>query len=120
MLTMWLAGLLFVLISACLVVFGSPKAAGSGIPEIKCMLNGIRVPNVVTLKTLACKALGVMFSVAGGLPCGKEGPMIHAGSIVGAGLPLGKLATYKKDFSFKYFQVFRQRKISAKFLLPRI
>ena len=25
-----------------------------------------------------------LFSVAGGLPCGKEGPMIHSGAIVGA------------------------------------
>lgn len=44
-------------------------AAGSGIPEIKCYLNGVKVPGIVRLRTLLCKAFGVLFSVAGG----KEG-----------------------------------------------
>ena len=43
-----------------------PIAGGSGIPEIKCYLNGIKVPHVVRLKTLVAKAVGVLFSVAGG------------------------------------------------------
>ena len=43
-----------------------PVAAGSGIPEIKCYLNGIKVPNVGRLRTLVAKAIGVLFSVAGG------------------------------------------------------
>ena len=126
----------FVLIACCTVVFGEPMAAGSGIPEIKTMLNGIKVPNAVTLKALCCKVLGVAFSVAGGLPRGKEGPMIHSGSLLRAGIPLGKLthtgllksllAPFRKqsassynervkgqhkessfDLSFKYFQVRR-------------
>lgn len=29
-----------------------------------------------------------MFSVAGGLFVGKEGPMIHSGGVVGAGIPM--------------------------------
>ena len=41
-------------------------AAGSGIPEIKCYLNGISIPRVVRLRTLISKAVGVLFSVAGG------------------------------------------------------
>ena len=44
-----------------------PVAAGSGIPEIKCYLNGIKVPHVTRLTTLVSKALGVLFSVAGGM-----------------------------------------------------
>nr|XP_060615153.1 H(+)/Cl(-) exchange transporter 6 [Anolis sagrei ordinatus] len=47
------------------VCTGLPEAAGSGIPEIKCYLNGVKVPGVVRLRTLLCKALGVLFSVAG-------------------------------------------------------
>ena len=46
-----------------------PVAAGSGIPEIKCYLNGVKVPGIVRLRTLLCKVFGVLFSVAGG----KEG-----------------------------------------------
>ncbi|KAI6660374.1 Chloride transport protein [Oopsacas minuta] len=77
---------LFVLIAALLTGF-EPLAAGSGIPEIKCYLNGIKVPHVVRLRTLIIKATGVLFSVAGGLLVGKEGPMIHSGAIIGAGVP---------------------------------
>uniref|UniRef100_A0A8C5QHZ0 Chloride channel protein n=1 Tax=Leptobrachium leishanense TaxID=445787 RepID=A0A8C5QHZ0_9ANUR len=73
--------------AATLFVLIQPVAAGSGIPEIKCYLNGVKVPGVVRLRTLACKALGVIFSVSGGLFVGKEGPMIHSGAVVGAGLP---------------------------------
>lgn len=51
------------------VSFPQPVAAGSGIPEIKCYLNGVKVPGVVRLRTVVCKAMGVLFSVAGG----KEG-----------------------------------------------
>lgn len=43
-----------------------PVAAGSGVPEIKCYLNGVKVPGIVRLRTLVCKAFGVLFSVAGG------------------------------------------------------
>ena len=46
--------LLYVLIAA-LTVFIEPLAAGSGIPEIKCFLNGIAIPRVVKIKTLICK-----------------------------------------------------------------
>ena len=36
----------FVLVAALLVVYVSPVAAGSGIPQIKCYLNGVKVPKV--------------------------------------------------------------------------
>eukprot|EP00913_Durusdinium_trenchii_P028548 g26775.t1 len=60
------------------------KASGSGIPEIKCYLNGVDFPSVAGLHTLMAKAIGIVFSVSAGLPCGKEGPMIHSGAIIGA------------------------------------
>jgi len=70
-------------VAGFLVCYVEPLAAGSGIPEVKCYLNGVHLPNVVELKTLICKAPGVMFSVSAGMPCGKEGPMIHSGAIIG-------------------------------------
>ncbi|XP_044068744.1 chloride transport protein 6 isoform X2 [Siniperca chuatsi] len=76
----------FVFIASVLVLV-EPVAAGSGIPEIKSYLNGVKIPGIVRLRTFLCKAAGVLFSVAGGLFVGKEGPMIHSGAIVGAGLP---------------------------------
>uniref|UniRef100_A0A8C0K7S2 Chloride channel protein n=1 Tax=Canis lupus dingo TaxID=286419 RepID=A0A8C0K7S2_CANLU len=78
--------LTFVFLASLLVLI-EPVAAGSGIPEIKCYLNGVKVPGIVRLRTLLCKVFGVLFSVAGGLFVGKEGPMIHSGAVVGAGLP---------------------------------
>ncbi len=57
-----------------------PVAVGSGIPMIKAYLNGINVPKVLRVGTFFRKILGVVCSVAGGLPVGKEGPMIHAGN----------------------------------------
>ncbi|KAL9971342.1 hypothetical protein ACROYT_G023855 [Oculina patagonica] len=88
-----------------------PVAAGSGIPEIKCYLNGVKVPHVVRLKTLVCKAVGVLFSVAGGLFVGKEGPMIHSGAIIGAGVPQFQSIAFRKiNFDFPYFRTDREKR----------
>lgn len=35
---------------------------------------------------MVCKMLGVTFTVGSGLPAGKEGPMVLAGSVVAAGV----------------------------------
>jgi len=43
--------------------------------------------------------------VAGGLACGKEGPMIHAGAVVAAGVSQGRSTTFNKDLHlFHYFR----------------
>jgi len=76
-------------IAAALVAFVEPAAAGSGIPEVKAVLNGVDLPSVLTLRTLATKVLGLIFAVSSGLPVGKEGPMIHSGAIFAAALSAG-------------------------------
>uniref|UniRef100_P51797-4 Isoform 4 of H(+)/Cl(-) exchange transporter 6 n=1 Tax=Homo sapiens TaxID=9606 RepID=P51797-4 len=96
--------LTFVFLASLLVLI-EPVAAGSGIPEVKCYLNGVKVPGIVRLRTLLCKVLGVLFSVAGGLFVEKEGPMIHSGSVVGAGLPQFQSISLRKiQFNFPYFR----------------
>ncbi|EDO35008.1 predicted protein [Nematostella vectensis] len=144
---LWVAiDIFFVCIAACLVVYGEPVAAGSGIPQIKCYLNGVKVPHVVRIKvkmgvnvlikfwhlncllifqiyllihqlllahlidnfplqTLVAKVVGVVFSVSGGLACGKEGPMIHSGAVVAAGVSQGRSTTFNRDFHI--FESFR-------------
>ncbi|XP_053379304.1 H(+)/Cl(-) exchange transporter 6-like [Mercenaria mercenaria] len=100
----------FVFIATCLTVY-EPVAAGSGIPEIKCYLNGVRIPRVARLKSLIAKAVGVLFSVAGGLFVGKEGPMIHSGAIIGAGIPQFQSITFKKVKSkFDFFRTDRDKR----------
>ena len=107
---------LFVTIATLLVVYLEPAGAGSGIPEIKCLLNGMKIKRVVRIKTLATKALGVLFSVSGGLPVGKEGPMIHSGAIIAAGLSQGKSTTMGFDTSFSRFRDFRNDKEKRDFV----
>uniref|UniRef100_A0A8C3G8L5 Chloride channel protein n=1 Tax=Cyclopterus lumpus TaxID=8103 RepID=A0A8C3G8L5_CYCLU len=100
----------FVFIASMLVLI-EPVAAGSGIPEIKSYLNGVKIPGIVRLRTFLCKAAGVLFSVAGGLFVGKEGPMIHCGAIVGAGLPQFQSITFKRiKFNFPYFRSDRDKR----------
>uniref|UniRef100_F6TXL1 Chloride channel protein n=1 Tax=Callithrix jacchus TaxID=9483 RepID=F6TXL1_CALJA len=102
--------LTFVFLASLLVLI-EPVAAGSGIPEVKCYLNGVKVPGIVRLRTLLCKILGVLFSVAGGLFVGKEGPMIHSGSVVGAGLPQFQSISLRKiQFNFPYFRSDRDKR----------
>ncbi|KAJ4932306.1 hypothetical protein JOQ06_010731, partial [Pogonophryne albipinna] len=94
-----------VMMGAILVAFFEPIAAGSGIPQIKCYLNGVKIPRVVRLKTLVVKVCGVICSVVGGLAVGKEGPMIHSGAVVAAGVSQGRSTSLKRDFKiFEYFR----------------
>jgi len=92
---------------ASLFVYIEPVSGGSGIPEVKCFLNGIDLPRIVRFKTLVCKVIGVTFSVAAGLPVGKEGPMVHSGAVVAAGMSQGKTRLWGKDTSFSKFSDFR-------------
>lgn len=57
-------------------------AAGSGIPQVKCYLNGVKVPRVVRIKTLVSKAVGVTMSVLGGLAVGKVSVFIAEKNLV--------------------------------------
>ncbi|XP_075420630.1 H(+)/Cl(-) exchange transporter 7 isoform X1 [Tenrec ecaudatus] len=95
----------FVLLGSLIVAFVEPVAAGSGIPQIKCFLNGVKIPHVVRLKTLVIKVSGVILSVVGGLAVGKEGPMIHSGAVIAAGISQGRSTSLKRDFKiFEYFR----------------
>lgn len=113
----WNVGLVFVASSLILFVSGvsaeniicvffnhalphflfQPVASGSGIPQVKCFLNGVQVPGVVRLKTLIVKVVSVACSVTGGLAVGKEGPMIHAGAAVAAGVSQGRCISLPLD-----------------------
>ncbi|XP_055385312.1 H(+)/Cl(-) exchange transporter 7 [Condylostylus longicornis] len=100
-----LSSIIPVMIGAAAVTYIEPITAGSGIPIVKCYLNGVKVPRIVRVKTLIVKAFGVVTSVVGGLAGGKEGPMIHAGAVVAAGVSQGKSTTLNRDLNvFKYFR----------------
>ncbi|CAM9369793.1 unnamed protein product, partial [Heterosigma akashiwo] len=107
---------MFFVLIASFMVYLEPFSAGSGIPEIKAFLNGVDYKGVIRVRTLICKVLGVMFSVAGGLPAGKEGPMVHSGSVLAAGVSQGKSNTLGLDTSFSKFQDFRNDKEKRDFV----
>jgi chloride channel 7 len=84
---------LFILVNAflaflatALVTYVSPLNAGSGLPETKALLNGTPIPTFLRWKTLLTKILSITLVVASGFPVGKEGPMVHIGAAVCAGI----------------------------------
>ena len=105
----------YALLAGILCAF-EPAAAGSGIPEIKAYLNGIDLNNVVRVRVLVAKVLGMCFSCASGLPLGKEGPMIHAGSIIGAAVSQGNTISIGFNTSWSVFQDLRNDHIKRDFV----
>jgi chloride channel 7 len=91
--------------SSAVIAFLVPAAAGSGIPEIKGYLNGSHVPKAFNIKTLFVKIFGVICAVGSSLACGPEGPMIHIGAILGAGISQGRTQTL--SLSTKFFKALR-------------
>ena len=69
-------------LAAVLTVYIAPGAAGSGIPELMGVLNGVKYPNIFTKRVLVIKVIGVILAVSGTLCIGKEGPLAHIGAIV--------------------------------------
>ena len=63
-------------------------------------MNGIRVPRILGLRTFLANAVGVVFSVSGGLAIGKEGPLIQSGCAIAGAISQGKSALLRLDFSF--------------------
>lgn len=112
--------LLFISISYALVAgvfcWAEPCAAGSGIPEVKAYLNGVNLHKHVRVRTLIAKVIGMCFSTSTGLPIGKEGPMIHAGSIVGAALSQGKTRLVGVDTSWTKYQDLRNDRSKRDFV----
>ena len=74
-----------VLAAALLTTF-APRAAMSGLPPLKAYLNGTRVNDLLSVRTLIAKVVGITLIVSTGLPLGREGPMVHTGAIVAATL----------------------------------
>ncbi|XP_053502476.1 chloride channel protein 2-like [Ictalurus furcatus] len=66
--------------------FVGPQAAGSGIPEIKCIVKGVEIKDHLSLNTLLAKLVGLTCALASGMPLGKESPFVHIGSICAAQL----------------------------------
>ncbi len=73
-----------VAISAGLVIRFSPEASGSGIPQLKAVLQGRRPFR--WLRVLVIKFLSTIIGVTGGLVLGRGGPSVHMGGAIGQGV----------------------------------
>ena len=105
--------LTFLVIASLLVIY-QPSAAGSGIPEIIGFLNGTRIKDIFKVQTLIVKFLSCAFAVGCGMPVGYEGPMIHLGSLVAAGMSQFKSATF--ECSLPCFSRFRNSEDRRNFI----
>lgn len=76
----------FVAAAALICKYVAKQAVGSGIPEIKVIMNGFVLQNYLTIKTMVAKVIGLILVLGSGLPVGKEGPFVHIGAIVGVSL----------------------------------
>ncbi|KAM7450840.1 hypothetical protein ABFA07_001533 [Porites harrisoni] len=113
----WVIGysVFFVLASSIPVVYFRPNSAeGSGIPELIGFLNGTVVKHIFSIKTMLIKFFSCVCAVGAGLPVGPEGPMIHLGSLVGAGLSQFKSDTLK--FQLPFFERFRNTEDRRNFI----
>jgi len=86
---------LFGLLASLVIIPVGQIASGSGIPEVKGYLNGIRIPQSLNVKTLFGKLVSLIFAFSSGLILGPEGPMIHIGSMLGGAIGQVKSKTLK-------------------------
>ncbi|GKY93401.1 hypothetical protein MPSEU_000307700 [Mayamaea pseudoterrestris] len=77
--------LILAMLSAILCVYVAPEAIGSGIPEVKAYLNGVRVKRFARARLFFSTIVATILSVSSGLVIGPEGPLISVGSCLGAG-----------------------------------
>lgn len=89
-----------VLMSAAISLWWAPGAIGSGVAETMAYMNGVNYVGLLGIPTLIVKSLGVVLAVAGSIKIGKEGPLAHIGSIIGAlvlYIPWGFNKKYRND-----------------------
>ena len=92
---LWIgSSLVMCALSAACVQYLGPSAAGSGIPQMKCVLSGVQIHDYLSLRTLGAKVGSLVLALAGGLSIGKEGPYVHMASCLAH--QLGRLPPFRR------------------------
>ena len=97
-----LFNLCLAIISASMTLYICPQASGSGIPEVKAYLNGVRIYKFGRWSLFSVKIVATILSVSSGLVCGPEGPFIHIGAILGLGVT--KIPSLTQTWNQRYKQ----------------
>ena len=98
--------LIYALIACLLTIFYGPYAAGSGVPEVIGVLNGVQGGGALYVSTLITKIIGTSLAVMGDLCVGKEGPLAHIGAICGcivAYIPIKSFEPFRNDSDKRTF-----------------
>lgn len=86
----WFWVLFSMLFAACAVTciqYISAQAAGSGIPQMRAIMAGVNLENMLSFRTYISKVLGMIFMLSSGLSLGKEGPFVHISGCIAETLP---------------------------------
>ena len=75
--------LVFGAAAAAMTVYYGPGAIGGGTAELMGYFNGVNYPDLIRIRTLIVKIIGLGLAVASGICVGKEGPLAHIGAIMG-------------------------------------
>ncbi|KAA8493773.1 Chloride channel protein F [Porphyridium purpureum] len=87
-------------------LFGEGFSVGSGIPELKCALQGNYHTKLFSFRTLLSKAVGLSLSLASGLSIGRLGPFVHFATVVAS-------QTGKLKFLFPWLARSPKKRIQA-------
>ncbi len=88
-------GLIGGLISGAIVQFCAPEISGSGIPQVKAALEGLKMP--LTIRIALWKLVAGVVALGSGLFMGREGPTVHIGAVIGA--QLGKKSQHDRHLA---------------------
>lgn len=92
----WISsGVLCAFLATLTMQFVSPLAKGSGIPQMRAIMAGVRIDGFLDIRTCISKILGIMFMLCSGMSLGKEGPFVHIAGCIADSLPYRELSKNK-------------------------
>ena len=97
-------GLMFMAVMMTLQL--APVTQGSGVAEAMGYLNGVVYPDYISVMSFIVKFCGTVLAVSAGICGGKEGPLVHMGTILGVlilYLPFNFLKYYRNDVDKRKF-----------------
>jgi len=83
----------------------SKEAEGSGIPELKTYLSGLKITNYINAKSYLVKIVGLILIDGGGFFIGKEGPLIRLSAMVARVILRHKIFSKLNKSSFRRNQM---------------